>query len=466
MAKISKSWSCAGSLPGQRQKLTIEFVSRDADVVKIKWKLSVHSLGYDYYNYNSRHNKATIYCGKDTKRDSWSYQAYGSYASRSHTETFTITGVGNATDELKFYYSNVRCWPGHSNSWDPRSTGVVSKTKVGELSIPTNKQYIINFVDTVNNKTYSYKCYYKDDFTVPNINPSSNYYTYHGWSTTNGASSASIYNGGKIKSVKSNLTYYSVVKPRVCDYNFYDKNKKLITTIKHTYGTSTTVPNLDTYKVQSAYPYKIPGYTFSGWTSGDNFYKPSTKCSKWVGAGSDVNFYPNYVAQTNKIIFALNPEKVYKYKTDAKFEMGQPLTGTSAIAVNPGYKLVGWCTKAPSVLANSVNGFPEKGIALPGQGYNITGLNKTGTYYTGNGYRIYPISGQVVFNYADFKAISPPEAAYDGNQLKLYPYYEYYTTSYVYVDGKWRLAMPYIYTENGWKMALSYVYAPDNKWKL
>ena len=481
MAKITKTWSDAGSLPGQYQKLTIEYVSRDAGNVKVKWSLYAKSNGYDYYDYSSRHNKATIYCGKDTSRDSATYQAKGNHASRTVGGTFTITGVGNATTSLNFYYSNTRCWPGHSNSWDPRSTGVVKKTKVGELSIPANKQYTIYLVDTVNNKTYSYSCYYKNAFIVPDVKPYSNYYTYHGWSTTRGAASASIYSGGTIGSVTGNITLYSVVKPRVCNYNFYDKNNKLITTLKHTYGVPTVVPNLDTYSkdvviqqngnvgiAKKTFPYKIPGYKFTGWTSGSDFYSPSAKCSKWVGAGSDVNFYPNYEALTNKIIFLTDPNKIYKYKTDAQFNMSQPMSdlGKTDISLRPGYKLVGWCTKSPEALGKSTQEFPKTGIALPNEGYNIEGLRKTGAYYTGNGYKIYPITGDVIFNYDDFVEINPPEAEYDGNQLKLYPYYEYYTTSYVYVDGEWRLAMPYVYIDGKCNMALSYIYASENNWKL
>jgi hypothetical protein len=144
--------------------------------------------------------------------------------------------------------------------------------------------------------------------------------------------------------------------------------------------------------------------------------------------------------------------------------------GATRFTIRPGYKLVGWSTKPPADLAKTVAGFPKTGIALPGQGYNISGLTKVttvedNTYYSGNGFRIYPVAGAVKFDYSDFTALNPKDASFDGNQLKLYPYYEYYATSYVYIDGEWKLAMPYIYTDDGWKMALSYVYT-ESGWKL
>ena len=62
MARISRTWQKAGSLPGQYQKLTITFVKRDGDDVTVKIDFYAKSLGYDYYNYSSRHNDCKIYC--------------------------------------------------------------------------------------------------------------------------------------------------------------------------------------------------------------------------------------------------------------------------------------------------------------------------------------------------------------------------------------------------------------------
>lgn len=470
MGSISKSWSDAGSRPGQRQKITITYESRDAGNVKVSYKFSAHSNGTDNYDFNTRHNRFTIYCPKDDSQVSKSYQAQGYCASRSFSGTFTVTGVGDATTELDFYYRNKRVWVKHTDAYEPRSTGVVSKTKIGSLSIPENTKYNIKFVDTRDGgKTYTYTCYRKRDFTVPKISLSSDYYTFQGWAATKGSTTVAYTAGGVIKDVTQSLTYYSIWKPRTCNYNFYDKNKKLITTLKHTVGKPTQVVNLNTYKDGK---YKIRGYNFTGWTSNGYTYGPTSTSSIWIGTGSDVNFYPTYEAQTNKLIFVYSPQAIFKYKTDATFRMGKALIelDKTRFTIKPGYKLVGWSTKPPADLAKTVAGFSSTGVALPGQGYKISGLTKVttiedNTYYSGSGFRIYPVEGPVKFDYSDFTTLNPKDASFDGNQLKLYPYYEYYATSYVYIDGEWKLAMPYIYTDDGWKMALSYVYT-ESGWKL
>ena len=484
MAKIEKVWKDAGSLPGQYQKLTITYESRSGNSVKVKWHLYVKSNGYDNYSYNSRHNNAKIFHGQSTERDSWSYQAKGSYATKSHDGSFTINGVGNTTTNLEFWYSNQRLWPGHTNSWDPRSTGVVSKTKVGNLSIPANTLHNIYFNEVVNNKTSTYQCYYANNFTIPSLTPTSPYYTFQGWTSKNYASgysqgsnipNAVLANGsvekksGNSITVNSNLSYYAVWKPKVCKYNFYDYNDKLITSISHTYGTYTKLPNIDTDDSYAAY--RVPGYNFSGWHVGSKtgkLYDPDANCAEW--GASEVNFYPEKTPQLNIIYFKIpDNEKSYDYITDDLFNMSSPLNdlGKNDILLKPGYKLIGWSTVPPNIMAQSYSELSQEGYAFPNQGYNLPGLkeDRSGYYYIGSGVKIYPISGNVQFNYDDFVAINPPISGYDGNQLKLYPYYEYYTTTYVYHDGEWKLAMPYIYKDEKWNMALSYIYDNSN-WKL
>lgn len=490
MAKIKKTWSDAGSLPGQYQKVEVEFISRSGHNVKVKWYFYAKSNGYDNYDFKSRHNRARIYSGKDTVRDTYDYQAKGNKASKSHSETFTITGVGNTTTELGFWYSNQRMWPGGTNSWDPRSTGVVSKTKVGGLSIPANKKYTITFNEVVNNQSTPYTCYNTDSFTIPNLNPTNPYYTFYGWTSWNYASSyaqgSSIPNsvlekatvqmksGNSISSVTSNLTYYAVWRPKTCKYNFYDYDGNLITSVTHTYGTYTKLPNIDTD--DSYAKYKVPGYNFTGWHVGSKtgkLYNPDANCAEWDASG--VNFYPEKSPQLNIIDFKIpDNEKLYDYRTDAIFNMFNPLSDSGItdltkahIMLKPGYKLVGWSTVPPRIMAKTYSELSAEGYAFPNEGYNLSGLKKAsnGYYYVGDGVKIYPISGDVQFNYDDFVPISPPVPGYDGNQLNLYPYYEYYTTTYVYHEGEWKLAMPYIYKDGKWNMALSYIY-DNGTWKL
>lgn len=476
MAKITKIWKHAGYLPGQYQKLTITFVSRDADAIKVKYKLYVKSLGTDNYDYGTRHNKFTIYFPSDTARKSRTYQAKGTHTSLSKSGEFTISGVGNNVGSLDFYYKNARIWVRHTNYSDPRSTGVVKKTKVGSLSVPKNTEYSITFDEVMNDKTYNYYRYAGDGFTVPNIAPKNHYFTFKGWSSINYAANyddpedmpiniverinPTLFSGSKI-TVNSNVDYYAVWRPKYCTYKFYDYNKILINSlsISHKWGTSSLLPNLTTVLNGK---YKVPGYDFMGWKSNiSSKVYPPLFCDLWPpesSSATSINFYPQKKAQKNTVKFYLpSGVKSYTYYTDSSFNMSSPLTdtGKNNITLNPGYKLIGWMTIPPYKPPITISGLPPSGIALPGEGYKLKGLKATNNYYSGDGYRIYPISGNVVFNYSNFK----------NNVLQLYPYYEYYTTSYVYINGQWKLAMPYIYKDNTWKMALSYVYS-NNTWKL
>ena len=52
-----------------------------------------------------------------------------------------------------------------------------------------------------------------------------------------------------------------------------------------------------------------------------------------------------------------------------------------------------------------------------------------------------------------------------GQDITLYPVLEYSTSTYVYQNNKWNLAMPYIYDGTNWNMALGNIYI-NNTWKL
>lgn len=631
MAKISKTWSKAGYAPGQYQKLTITYKSRDGDDVKVHYRLYVKSKGYDYYGYKSRHNKYTLYCPKDKKKKSGTYQAYGSHAVRVEEGNFTVHGVGNTTTSLAFYYKNQRVWPGHTNAWDPRSTGVVSKTKVGDLKIPKNKLHDIVFDEVIKDKTYSYECYHDNKFKIPSIVPTSHFYNFIGWTKTDYLSdwkpvepvpTEYIYFNGRVAAkgdtfinlvneddntflfflnaeylqdidlddmvcvfykpgigmtpyeiatvekdlteeeieeilnelnssegedsggedsseeqdvpaeedtdthsseeiiptsllekvnadakispglsitVSSDLDYFAVWRPQTCTYKFYNfVGTSTIDDLDTTYTwrvneysdrVGINLPNLYTHSNSKYLSIIPPGYKFLGWecrTDGINNKRTYLinndgvipNCAEWPSTSSQdmvVYFYPIITAVKNTIRFYTpNGNMDYDYYTDSIFNMRSPLNDLNKdeITLNPGYKLVGWITIPPSRPPVQIKGFPATGIALPNKAFDIQGLikllsqtsiysskqvtsNDVTEYMSTNDLRIYPTLGNVVFDYKDFK----------NNMLQLYPYYEYYTTSYVYVDGEWKLAMPYIYDNNEWKMALSYVY-DNGEWKL
>lgn len=495
-AKITKTWDKAGYLPGQKQKLTIEFKSRSGNTVYVNYTLDVKSLGNDRYYYSERHNEFHIFQPKSSIRVTRTYQLRGYPKNGTYTGSFNITNVGNTVTSLDFYYENKRIWVKHTNPGDPRSTGVVKKTHIGSLPIPANTLHSVTFKDIINNKEYKYSCYHDNNFTIPNLDLSSDKYTFEGWTTvdyTQGMTGYDIPNvtiegieptiktNNTVK-ITSNITYYSVWKPKICSYNFYwYDNSKILFQWPHKWGTFTTLPDLDKeikYKdnnsaiVKSSFPY--PGYNFSGWRAFSPtglYYSPNSSCNEWNETG--VDFYPEKTAKLNKIRFKIkdknlpNNELLFDYYTDDNFEMRSPLDelNTSEIFIKPGYKLIGWITISPKVLQDRTKYKDildnKEGIAFPNCGYNLYNLSFNGKYYENGELRVYPTNGKIVFNYDDF--IEDDEFPYP--YLNLYPYYEYYTTIYIYDNNEWKLAMPYIYDGDKWDMALSYIY-DSNKWKL
>lgn len=484
MAKISKIWNKAGSLPGQYQKLTLQYVDREKDNVKVHWTLYVSSLGYDYYNYDTRHNKFNIYClGK--VQASGTYQLYGQGASKTFSGDFTVNGVSGSDDDLTFQYENIRVWNKKTNSYDPRSTGVVNKTSVGTLTIPKAKFHDVDFDLVVSPNIYHYGCYHDDTFTIPKLSPTTHYFNFIGWTLENymegkkkdrlidALKSAKVqYTSGKKIKVSKNIDFYAVWRPKSCTYKFYGYDGKLIDSVQHEFGSQTKLPNLDsdTYKNGK---YKVAGYTFRGWqcrrTNGvKKFYSVDSlefkTCDEFTLTTSNsgiVSFYAKNNADENTVVFHFPNNTLYNfdYETNDKFNMEVGLDKyctdnrlpantieEKSIKINVGYKLVGWSTifmKEPAKPNEAYKKFAAK------DNYYVGNRNKTETY------RVYPISGDVVLEYQDF----------DKKTLHLYPYYEYYTTIYVYVQNEWKLAMPYVYTQDGWKPSLPYCYTQDG-WKI
>lgn len=506
MSEITKTWSKAGSLPGQYQKLTIKLRKREGGKVKVSYKLYAKSLGYDYYTYKSRHNIFKIECLGNTEV-SRTYQLYGTRTSGTYTGEFTISGVKNKDDDLVFYYSNSRVWPGHTNSWDPRSTGVVKRTQVGTLKIPKNEKHSVDFDEVVTDKEYHYKCWHGKEFMIPFtsyksgrkgevIRIDNHFFDFKGWTTTryfetskknkgglnlkisdSGSGGYLVYpfnydvidkskpnvvfTPGNFVQIDDDIDLYATWRRKKCTYKFHDYQDNIIEDLTRTpkCGDLVKLVSLDSLGYDKGMNViKIPGYKFSKWKCGKIYYKADKYCFEWPADNKTVvNFYPIKEPLENDVIFKLPFEdRKYKYITDDKFDISKPLSGYTTITLKPGYKLVGWSTMPPSKFKSSINaGYVSvSGIAYPNQAFK--GLIKDSNYYVGSNFIVYPTSGSVKFKYSPY---------FKDQKLILYPYYEYYTTSYVYIDGEWKLAMPYVYTNDEWKMALSYVYTND-EWKL
>lgn len=487
---MSLKWSRnpAGYLPGQSQHLTVSFSSRDKNEVVVKYKFSAISLGEDDYAFNQRHNKLIIYftykntSGEEvTVKETYNYQAQGYCAHRSTSGSLILKNVANGETSIKVAVANKRIWVNApSNSWDPRSTGVVDKTSAGTLTIEEAKKYDVNFykdnkVAKVSNLPVKYDNKYAGTkINAPkSVKDDNNYYVCTGFTTSARSDTAEAnlktptVKLGESITITGDHNYYATWKRQTYKYIFYKSNsfKQRYTTstdfagttnpIVHTYDKPTLLPNLEKYNKGpvSTNPshyfsdYYKEGYTFKGWDCSKGFYKAGERCN----ISSNVYFYPRWEAKKIDIKFdyCFNDKvkmKNYEYG-NANFDFSSLIMvndKASNTLFRPGYKLVGWSFKKPEKIYNP---FETTNSDIDYK-YNYTGKIK------------YPDKNSTLGKQLYNKDI-------DKDGLTLYAVWEYYTTCYVYAesDDKWHLAIPYVYTNNKWHITLSYVNT-NNKWKL
>lgn len=463
---VKWSDSKAGYDPGQKQELSVSFSSREIGKVTVSYKFYAKSLGRDDFVYNERHNKVTIWVGGTSK--SFTYQLHGNKASTTKTGSFSITGVANGTTSLKVEYKNDRIWVNKPQaSWSPRSTGVVSKKKIGDLTISDNVKCSITYNQAYKNGSIknlpSNVTYYKGtSYKIPKniLTDNSNHYIFNkGYTTSN---SLNINTSNPTKSLDSaqtltgNVTYYACWTPQTYTYTFFNNSKYeyQYTELNKNYTytkAAIDLPNLHTLTknnsdISSKY-YKV-GYEFGGWDSQNgNIDVSNLKCS----FDKDTKFYPRWNAIESKIIFDYNfdsytREVPYTYDTDLNFSVAlknQSDEAKSNTMLRPGYKLVGW------TYSKSISDIIYEPFKSPDVPFKFDVTTKV-TYANSS------------FTNQDFKNFG----------LTLYAVWEYYTTVYVYNEGVWKLALPYVYIGNNtWNIALIYGYININpeqnpSWKL
>ena len=469
----------AGYDPGQKQELSVSFSSREIGKVTVSYKFYAKSLGYDGFVYKERHNKVTIWVGGTST--SFTYQLHGNKASTTKTGSFSITGVANGITSLKVEYKNDRIWVNKPQaSWSPRSTGVVSKKKIGDLTISDNVKYIITYNQgynggkIVNVPSSSNSVYKGTGYYIPGniLTDEANHYVFiNGYSTgftknlddsKNDVNIASVgYKINSYQTLSNNITYYACWKPQTYIYKFFtatDGDPIDHSELKTTYTYSkpaTTLPDLNSLSdnnsnVASSY-YKV-GYEFKGWksNSGELILKPTLECT----IDSDTLFYSYWQAITSKVIFNYNFDDYIRevsYTYDSAFDFGSVLKNKyheakSNTMLRPGYKLVGWTYN------KNVSDIIYEPFKAPDIPYKFD--SKTNIIYPNK-------------NFSNREFID--------NGLILYAVWEYYTTVYVYDNGSWKLALPYVYINKDgilqWNIALTYGYTNINStqnpsWKL
>ncbi|MBQ6631280.1 MAG: hypothetical protein IJH55_04005, partial [Romboutsia sp.] len=320
---ISWSTSKAGYDPGQSQSLKITFDSRDVGKVKISYVFKAHSLGQDDYVYSQRRNVVTISAGNNST--TFKYQLHGNKASTTKTGSFYVNNVANGIKSLDVYYKNDRVGTNTPN-YGPKSTGKVSKTKIGSLPISDNTKYSINYYSgyrdgVVSNlpesKTDVYKgTTYKISNSVP-IDVKNHYVFNLGYTTTFDSEINIVDPTHRLDSTQtltSNVSYYACWSPQSYVYRFFTSNNfnksytdplnggDLVRSYTYNQNDSVYLPNLNDYSNNNSTVneyYKV-GYKFNGWNSiRGNISLNDLRCS----FDSDVNFYPDWSPINSKIIF-------------------------------------------------------------------------------------------------------------------------------------------------------------------
>lgn len=466
MASVSWSTSKAGYDPGQSQSLSVGFQDRYIDKVLVYYKYHAHSLGYDGFTYNERHNKVTIWVGGTSH--SFTYQLHGDGASTTKTGSFWVYGVGNGVTSLKVQYKNDRIWVNApSCSWSPRSTGVYDKSTIGNLSIPDNVKYNVIYYNgyaggSINNVPAAlYNIYAGTPYTVAGniLTDNANHYVFTNGYTLAPSAAVNLYSPAyglnSVQVLYNPTNYYACWRPQTYYYNFFKEvgstiqYPELAKTYTYTYP-ATIFPNLNTLTDNNSTVnnYYKSGYNFDGWTSNKGDVNlPSLACT----IDSNANFYAKWAPIKSKIKFNYGFNDYVReipYTFDEAFDFNYALKNElgeykKATILRPGYKLIGW------VYDKSIS----KQIYLPFQAPSVN----------------YAPDGKTPVHLGFVNPITNRE--FEDNGLNLYAVWEYYTTVYVYTNNVWRLSLPYEYTEDGWKICLTYGYVKNPSeqnpsWKL
>ena len=464
MSIIKKHFAKTTADSKQIHDLEIYSSKRIGKSVKIKYHLYINLRGLDKYVVNTRYNTINFYSPSNIKIHSNRYQLDANRRRSIHVYGEFSINVSNDVSSIDIWYENIGRLT-RSSSQDLVNHTIIPKTKVGSVSVTKNIERTLTFKWVITDQEDTYNVYDLSSFTIPNIRPTSKYYTFLGWTTVKYNNTpegimkakATISPMGRLYNISSDRTYYAVWRPKRCKYRFFSyDNRIIILTLDHTYGVPTELPNLD---LLSNGKYKTKGYTFSGWKSGDEIYNSEADIWPLQETNHYVNFYPTKAAYSNTLEFKFlnddNDKKIFQKDTDEAYLADSPFTMDNALlniegkgnftvtTAKPGYNLIGWSTTPLDIVESG------KGLT-PGKYKASDNPNATSAF------TIYPVSGKIdKFDYSYFI----------NSKLTLYAYYENSTSVYVYTKYGWKLAEPYIYTKYGWKNSIPNVYTKYG-WKI
>lgn len=478
-SSVSRTWSKAGTLPGQRIEVTVSFVKRVENKVTFSYSVKAKSLGNDQFRYNERHNKLTIKVGDAKAVLKYQLIGTGTVITDNNTRSddkpkgTIVAEVSNTTTSLDVTVKNERIWVDAPNdAWNPRTTGVIDPAeKVGTITFPARAKKTLTFnkgynvsssttpgtsISNVHDDITKYegesvtvgKCYAKDN---------SNCYIPAGGYSTSNEYPINLYSSSRTDmlatprtfDLSKDLTYYVVWKPNTFIYKF---NYTGVDDKKYIYSrTKPSAPSIDIDNGKK-------GHELQYWytSGGSKTYKPGNKISETRKTTETINFYPNWKAISSniKLDFNCSISEIsdgfknnvlknniirsipYTYGETFNFNSTTLFSSPSYTAtdIRPGYKLVGWTYGKYST------------PYLPG--------TAKPTYTLGD-------STQTIVRSKD------SNSSFKKDGLTLYAVWEYYSSVYVYTsehatekqpsDG-WKVVVPYIYSNGSWHICNTYVY--------
>ena len=276
--------------------------------------------------------------------------------------------------------------------------------------------------------------------TVPNDN-----YVFQSWNT-NKSGTGVTYAGGASYSGKGG-TLYAVWKPGVKTITLDVIPGSADSSVKLSYN----INYKDTLVLPKATGITRYGYSLSNWLREDK------KTAVPLGGSFTVlkheTIYANWTANKYNITLV---EKDFKTPIRTFIVTYDDLLTGDFTWDCPGYKLLGWSDQKLPVRNPGEAALP----IVDNHAY----LDKN-TYAGWINPHIY-VGPDSYTKTNPFKINSTENRKHViGQDITLYPVLEYSTSTYVYQNNKWNLAMPYIYDGTNWNMALGNIYI-NNTWKL
>lgn len=448
---ITKVWDVAGSLPGQRIELKLEFHKRACRKVTVKYEFEVRSLGYEHFGPSQRWNKTTIWIHGIPF--TWTYNLFGDRVVWRKTGDFTIDGVEDALRLMRIEFLNERL--GNFGS-DPYTTGVITREILGNLEILENDRFDLSFHhgfedDTIRDLPPRMYDYWGRNVIIPlapPIDPSGRYRCI-GWThvpPTPGMINLAkpLYKLGDPHLLEKSLKLYACWEPLPHKWEFfldeafkdvfYHRPGEFPNPINPFTGQWIDLPDLrHLHDKFGRSVYFKPGYEFGGWYWYDRkgILHHGFRCNEPY----PVRFWPYWIPKRLEIVFDFGwgmhqiirtflPNEAFRFLDIMYNPEGKLIPGPTMI--RPGFQLIGW----------TVEPVPTHIWYRPGM------------------------------------KIPPPNFWFDFNgiihftkRIVVHAVWIKLSDAYVYTKGKWLLAAPFVYTEDHWNLAHADIYTRDD-WRM